>query len=128
MINDTISSLLTKIKNAIKAKHKFVEVPLTKMSKAIIKIFKEEGFIKDYIELEKTIYILFKYVGKNKKSSINELKRISKPGLRVYTNIKGMPKILGNIGISIISTSKGVMTNHTALKNKIGGEILCYID
>jgi len=127
MINDTISSLLTKIRNAIQAKHKFVEVPLTKMSKAIIKIFKEEGFIKDYTELEKTIYILFKYVGKNKKSSINELKRISKPGLRVYTNIKGMPMTLGNLGISIISTSKGVMTNHSALKKKIGGEILCYI-
>jgi small subunit ribosomal protein S8 len=127
MINDTISSLITKIRNAIQAKHKFVEVPLTKMSKAIIKIFKEEGFIKDYTELEKTIYILFKYVGKNKKSSINELKRISKPGLRVYTNIKGMPMTLGNLGISIISTSKGVMTNHSALKKKIGGEILCYI-
>ena len=127
MINDTISSLLTKIRNAIKAKHKFVEVPLTKMSKAIVKIFKEEGFITDYTELEKTIYILFKYAGKNQKSSINELKRISKPGLRVYTNIKDMPIILGNLGISIISTSKGVMTNHSALKKKIGGEILCYI-
>jgi small subunit ribosomal protein S8 len=127
MINDTISSLLTKIRNAIKAKHKFVEVPLTKMSKAIVKIFKEEGFITDYTELEKTIYILFKYAGKNQKSSINELKRISKPGLRVYTNIKDMPIILGNLGISIISTSKGVMTNHSAVKKKIGGEILCYI-
>jgi len=127
MINDTISSLLTKIRNAIKAKHKFVEVPLTKMSKAIVKIFKEEGFITDYTELEKTIYILFKYAGKNQKSSIKELKRISKPGLRVYTNIKDMPIILGNLGISIISTSKGVMTNHSAVKKKIGGEILCYI-
>ena len=123
MINDTISSLLTKIRNAIQAKHKFVEVPLTKMSKAIIKIFKEEGFIKDYTELEKTIYILFKYVGKNKKSSINELKRISKPGLRVYTNIKGMPMTLGNLGISILP--KSICGNSTVDgKSGIGGPFL----
>ena len=127
MRHDTISDLLTKIRNAIKSKHKFVEIPLTKISKAIVKIFKEEGFITDYTELEKTIHILFKYAGKNKKSSINELKRISKPGLRVYTNIKNMPVILGNLGIFIISTSKGIMTNIQALEKKIGGEILCYI-
>ena len=127
MINDTISSLITKIRNAIQAKHKFVEVPLTKMSKAIIKIFKEEGFIKDYTELEKTIYILFKYVGKNKKSSINELKRISKPGLRQYCDSSNIPRVLNGLGIAIISTSKGVITDKEARVLNVGGEVLCYV-
>jgi len=131
VVTDTISDMLTRIRNATMVKHQIVQIPVTKMSTAIAIILKEEGFIVDFeaYQEEKRNYLLLslKYQGKSRKSVISEIKRISKPGLRVYTTAKELPKVLDNLGIAIVSTSKGVMTNLKAKKLGIGGEILCYI-
>lgn len=131
MVNDTVSDMLTRIRNANMIKHQIVQIPSTKMSVAIAKILKEEGFIEDfesYIENNKNYLLLsLKYVGKSRISVISKLKRVSKPGLRVYSNSKELPRVLNDLGIAIISTSKGVMTNTKARELGIGGEILCYI-
>ena len=130
MVTDTISDMLTRIRNANMVKHQIVQVPTTKMSLAIAAILKEEGFIEDFevYKEEKENYILLslKYKGQNREPVICTIKRVSKPGLRVYTNAKQLPKVLNNLGIAIISTSQGVMTNLKAKKLGIGGEILCY--
>nr|WMP11890.1 30S ribosomal protein S8 [Laurencia australis]WMP12101.1 30S ribosomal protein S8 [Laurencia australis] len=131
MINDIISDTLTRIRNANLAKHQIVQIPATKMTRNIVKVLKEEGFIYQFEEiienLRKYIVISLKYKGKNKQPIITELKRISKPGLRVYANHKELPKVLGGIGIAIISTSQGLMTDKHARKYGLGGEIICYI-
>lgn len=131
MVTDTISDMLTRIRNAIMVKHQIVQIPVNRMSIAIATILKEEGFIEgfeDYYYNERKYLLLsLKYTGKARKPVINQIKRISKPGLRIYTNSKKLPKILENLGIAIISTSQGVMTNLEAKKLGIGGEILCYI-
>ena len=127
MVTDTISDLLTRIRNANLVKHQIVEVPFTKMSKAIITILKDEGFIEDFEIFEGEILICLRYRGKSRKPVISKIKRISKPGLRVYSNSKNLPKVLNNLGIAIVSTSKGVITNLKAKELGIGGEILCYI-
>jgi len=131
VINDTISDMLTRIRNANMVKHQIVQIPSTKMSLAIAKILKEEGFIEDfksYRENDKNYLLLsLKYTGKSRKSVISTIKRVSKPGLRVYKNSKQLPRVLDNLGIAIISTSKGVMTNLKAKELGIGGEVLCYI-
>ncbi len=131
MVTDTISDMLTRIRNANMVKHQIVQVPTTKMSLAIAAILKEEGFIEDFevYKEEKENYILLslKYKGQNREPVICTIKRVSKPGLRVYTNAKQLPKVLNNLGIALISTSQGVMTNLKAKKLGIGGEILCYI-
>nr|QCI04674.1 ribosomal protein S8 [Apoglossum ruscifolium] len=131
MINDTIADMLTRIRNANLAKHQIVQVPATRMTKNILKVLREEGFIYEFEEIEENLrnylIISLKYKGKNKKPVITELKRISKPGLRVYANHKEVPKVLGGIGIAIISTSKGVMTDQSARHFGLGGEVLCYI-
>lgn len=131
MVTDTISDMLTRIRNAHMVKHQIVQIPATKMSTAIAEILKEEGFIEDfekYIENKKQyLLISLKYTGKSRIPVISKIQRISKPGLRVYSNSKQLPKVLDNLGIAIISTSKGVMTNLKAKELGIGGEILCYI-
>ena len=131
MVTDTISDMLTRIRNANMVKHQIVQIPATTMSLAIAKILKEEGFIEDFENYEenklKYLLLSLKYTGKSRKPVICKIKRISKPGLRVYSNSKELPKVLDNLGIAIISTSKGVMTNLNAKKLGIGGEILCYI-
>nr|YP_010618937.1 Ribosomal protein S8 [Deltalsia parasitica]WAX02950.1 Ribosomal protein S8 [Deltalsia parasitica] len=131
MINDMISDMLTKIRNANLAKHQIVQVPATKMTRNIIKVLQQEGFIYEFEEIEadlkNQILVSLKYKGKNKKPIITELKRISKPGLKVYASHKELPKVLGGIGIAIISTSKGIMTDKTARQFGLGGEVLCYI-
>lgn len=131
MVTDPISDMLTRIRNATMVKHQIVQIPNTKMSLAITIILKEEGFIDDfeiYNENSKNyILISLKYISKYRKPIISKIKRISKPGLRVYTNAKKLPIVLGNLGLAIISTSQGVMTNLNAKKLGIGGEILCYI-
>jgi len=131
MIIDTISDMLTRIRNANMVRHQIVPIPVTKMSLAIATILKEEGFIKDFenYQEDKRPYLLLslKYTGESRKSVINKIKRVSKPGLRVYVNSKELPKVLNNLGIAIISTSKGVMTNLKAKELGIGGEVLCYI-
>lgn len=131
MVTDTISDMLTRIRNAHLVKHQIVQIPVTKMSLAIATILKEEGFIEDFERYEenKREYLLLslKYIGKFRKSVISEIKRISKPGLRVYVGSKELPQVLDNLGIAIMSTPKGVMTNLKAKKLGIGGEVLCHI-
>ena len=131
MVTDTISDMLTRIRNAHMVKHQIVQIPATKISLAIAEILKEEGFIEDfenYLEDErKYLLISLKYTGKSRKSVISKIERISKPGLRVYLSSKKLPRVLDNLGIAIISTSKGIMTNLKAKELGIGGEVLCYI-
>ena len=131
MVTDTISDMLTRIRNANMVKHQIVQIPVTKMSVAIATILKEEGFIEDFenYQEDKREYLLLslKYIGKSRKPVISKIKRISKPGLRVYTKSKELPRVLDNLGIAIMSTSKGVMTNLKAKELGVGGEVLCYI-
>ena len=131
MINDTISDMLTRIRNANMVKHQIVQIPCTKMSLAIAEILKEEGYIENsesYTENgRKYLLLSLKYSGKLRKPVICKIERISKPGLRVYSNSKNLPKVLDNLGIAIMSTSKGVMTNLKAKELGIGGEVLCYV-
>ena len=131
MVNDTISDMLTRIRNANMVKHQIVQIPATKMSLAIAEILKEEGFIEDFESYEenkrKYLLISLKYIRKARKPVIWKLERVSKPGLRVYSSSKKLPKVLDNLGIAIISTSKGIMTNLKAKELGIGGEVLCYI-
>ena len=112
-------------------KHQIVQIPATKMSLAIAEILKEEGYVEDfekYSEANKNyLLISLKYMGKSRQPVICKIERVSKPGLRVYSGSKKLPKVLNNLGIAIISTSKGVMTNLKAKELGIGGEVLCYI-
>jgi small subunit ribosomal protein S8 len=131
MVIDPISDMLTRIRNAINAKHKIVEIPSSKFKLEIARILVEEGFIVSFDKTSKDkfpfIKINLKYGKDNRTSVIKELKRISKPGLRVYVNKTEIPRILGGLGTSIVSTSKGVMTGSKARKIGVGGEILCSI-
>ena len=130
LMNDPIADMLTRIRNALIARHDTVTLPASNMTKAIAKIMLEEGYIKsvDYIDdgVQGQIKIVLKYV-ENKQSVINGLKRISTPGLRVYARTDELPKVLGGLGIAIVSTSKGVMTDKEARKAGVGGEVLAYI-
>lgn len=131
MVTDNIADMLTRIRNANMLKHEIVEIPKTKMSKAIAEILKKEGYIQNfetYTEnLNQYLLLSLKYYGQSREPVITKLERVSKPGLRVYTNSKTIPVVLGGLGISIISTSRGVMTGKNAMDLGIGGEILCYI-
>jgi small subunit ribosomal protein S8 len=131
VITDTISDMLTRIRNANMVKHQIVQIPLTKMSLAIISILRDEGFIEDFETYaennRKYVLVSLKYIGKSRKPVICKIQRVSKPGLRIYANSKKLPIILDNLGIAIISTSQGVMTNLKAKELGIGGEVLCYI-
>jgi len=130
VVNDPIADMLTRIRNAQIAKHDSVTMPASNMKKNIAKLLLEEGYIKSYecIDdgLQGNIKITLKYLDK-KQPVIVGLKRISKPGLRVYASCEDLPKVLGGLGIAIISTSKGVMTDKTARKENLGGEVLCYV-
>ena len=131
MVTDSIADMLTRIRNANMVKHQIVEIPATKMSKAIAIILKNEGFIENFeIYNENNFqYLLLslKYKGQSRERVINTIKRISKPGLRVYANSRTLPRVLDGLGIAILSTSKGVMTNNQAKELGVGGEVLCYI-
>jgi small subunit ribosomal protein S8 len=131
VVTDTISDMLTRIRNATMVKHQIVQIPVTKMSVAIANILKEEGFIvgfENYQEGNRQYLLLsLKYTGKSRNSVITEIKRVSKPGLRVYANSKELPQVLNNLGVAIMSTSSGLMTNLKAKELGIGGEVLCYI-
>ena len=130
-MSDPIADMLTRIRNANTAKHDTVDVPSSKMKLAIAEILLEEGYIKKYELIDegnfKTIHITLKYGADKNEKIISGIKRISKPGLRVYAGKEDMPKVLGGLGIAIISTSKGLMTDKEARKNAIGGEVLAYI-
>ena len=126
---DPIADLLTRIRNAIAARHETVAIPASKMKKSIVDILVEEGFVTsgDIVEENghSNIKVALKYVGN--KNAITSLKRISKPGLRVYCGCADLPKVLGGYGIAIISTSRGVMTDKKARELKVGGEVLAYV-
>jgi len=130
LVTDPIADMLTRIRNALIAKHDTVDVPASNMKKAIVQILLSEGYIKGYEIVEngivKTIHITLKY-GPNKQKVITGLKRISKPGLRVYARKDQIPKVLGGLGVAIISTSRGIMTDREARKLAVGGEVLAYI-
>ena len=130
-MSDPIADMLTRIRNANTAKHDVVDVPASKMKIAIAEILLKEGYIKAYDVEEvgsfKTIHITLKY-GKDKNEKvISGLKRISKPGLRVYANSEELPKVLGGLGIAIVSTNKGVLTDKEARKANVGGEVLAFV-
>lgn len=129
-VTDPIADLLTRIRNALQAEHRYTEVRWSKQKERICEILKEEGFIEDFRVdskgVEKNLRILLKYTG-GRKAVIQGLKRISKPGLRKYVAKADIPLVLGGIGISILTTAKGVMTGAKARKEGVGGEVLCYV-
>ena len=130
LVNDPIADLLTRIRNALVARHESITVPASNEKKALAKILLDEGFVKSVEVIEDGVQGAIKIALKsdsNRKSVICGLKRISKPGLRVYAKSEDIPKVLGGLGIAIISTSKGVMTDKDARKNAVGGEVLCYV-
>ena len=130
MNTDPIADMLTRIRNANVVSHPTVELPSSKLKVALAKLLKEEGYIVDYTEKVdghfKTLSIELKYDEANK-PVITSLKRVSKPGLRSYSKAKNLPKVLGGMGIAVVSTSKGLLTDRKARKENIGGEVLCYV-
>jgi small subunit ribosomal protein S8 len=129
--HDTISDMLTRIRNASIVKHQTTNLPATKLTRSIAKVLRQEGYVGEYEEtgegIDKKLVLALRYKGKNRQPIITALKRVSKPGLRVYSNHKDLPKVLGGIGIAVISTSSGIMTDREARKQGLGGEILCYV-
>ena len=130
LINDPVADMLTRIRNALVAKHETTTLPASNMKKAIAQILVDEGYIKGFEVIDDgvqgTIKLTLKYDG-NRKGVISGLKRISKPGLRVYAKSEDIPKVLGGLGIAIISTSKGVMTDKAARAAHVGGEVLAFV-
>ena len=130
VVTDTIADMLTRIRNANQMRYQEVSVPASNLKVSLAKILKDEGFIEDYKvvdgNVQGTIELTLKY-GQNKERVITGLKRISKPGLRVYAKAGEVPKVLNGLGIAVISTSHGVMTDKEARKENLGGEVLCYI-
>ena len=131
MTSDTIADMLTRIRNANLAKHQIVQIPSTNVTRSITKVLLEEGFISSFEELENgiksSLLLSLKYKGKERKPFITQIQRVSKPGLRVYSDHKNLPRVLGGFGTAIVSTSKGLMTDKRARKEGVGGELLCYI-
>lgn len=130
MLTDPIADMLTRIRNAVKARHESVEMPSSKMKVEIAKILKREGYIEDYEVIaanpQDILRIQLRYTP-DKRGVIHGLRRISKPGLRVYVKKDEIPKVLGGLGIAIISTPKGLMTDKEARKAGLGGEVICYV-
>ncbi|ARK10890.1 MULTISPECIES: 30S ribosomal protein S8 [Spirosomataceae] len=131
MNTDPIADFLTRVRNAIRAKHRVVEIPASNIKKEITKVLFEKGFIQNYKFDETgpqgTIKIALKYNPTTKQSAIVDLQRVSRPGLRQYTGAATLPRILNGLGVAIVSTSKGVMTDKEARTLNIGGEVLCYV-
>ena len=131
-ITDSIADMLTRIRNANSAKHDSVDVPASNIKKSIAQILLDEGYIKSFQVIEDgkqgVIRIALKYrPGKGKEQVITGLRRVSKPGLRIYTDVENMPKVMKGLGIAILSTSKGIMTDRQARKENVGGEVLAFI-
>ncbi|MDR1794325.1 MAG: 30S ribosomal protein S8 [Erysipelotrichaceae bacterium] len=128
-MTDPIADMLTRIRNGVQAKHDFVEVPSSKIKIEIARILKQEGYISDYVvsgDTKKTITIVLRY-GENKEKIISGLKRMSKPGLRVYAPVNNIPRVLNGLGVAIISTSQGLLTDKQARAKHVGGEVLAYV-
>ena len=130
-ISDTIADMLTRIRNANSAKHETVDVPASNMKKAIAQILVDEGYVKDYKVIEDgkqgIIRIALKYQGASRTPVLQGLRRVSKPGLRIYSSCEDMPRVMKGIGTAIVTTSKGVMTDKAARKLNVGGEVLAFI-
>ena len=131
VMTDPIADFITRIRNAVRANHRIVQIPASNLKKEMTKILKEKGYILDYKFEEDTkqglIKIALKYHPVTKVPAIRNLTRISKPGLRKYAGVEAMPRVINGLGIAILSTSKGVMTDKEAKTEKVGGEVLCYV-
>jgi small subunit ribosomal protein S8 len=129
-MTDPVADYLTRLRNAIMARHNKVDVPASNMVKAITKILLDEGYILNFTPIEDSkqglVRIYLKY-GENKKCAITGIERVSKPGLRRYAKVEDIPKVLGGLGIAVLSTPKGILTNRQARKEKVGGEVLCMV-
>lgn len=131
-MTDTISDYLTRVRNAIKANHRVVEIPASNLKKELTKILFEKGYILNY-KFEQTennqglIKIALKYHPVTKQPAIRQLLRVSRPGLRKYSGVESMPRVMNGLGVAILSTSKGIMTDKEAKKQNVGGEVLCYV-
>jgi small subunit ribosomal protein S8 len=130
IITDSIGDMLTRIRNAATVRHDIVEMPASKLRIAVLKILKDEGFISDYEVVkgkpEKLIKIKLRYVDNNK-SIISGIERVSKPGLRIYAQHNEIPRVYGGVGVAILSTPNGVITGQQARRQKVGGEVICYV-
>ena len=129
--HDPISDMLTRIRNASEKRHQSTKVPDSRMARSIAKVLQQEGFIAEITEagegVEKHLVLELKYSGKHRQPLIRTVQRVSKPGLRIYKNTRQLPKVLGGLGVAIISTSRGVMSDRDARKQGVGGEVLCYV-
>lgn len=129
-MSDVIADMLTRIRNASNAKHATVDIPASNMKKAIADILVEEGYVKNYTVIDDgkqgTLRVTLKYLA-NKQKVIHGLRRVSKPGLRIYASYEKMPKVMNGLGIAIVSTSKGIMTDKKARANKVGGEVIAFV-
>lgn len=129
--HDPISDMLTRIRNASEKRHESTRIPASKMSRSIASVLQQEGFIANVSEegegLARQLVLELKYSGKHRQPTIRRVQRVSKPGLRIYKNTRQLPKVLGGLGVAIISTSRGVMSDRDARKQGVGGEVLCYI-
>ncbi len=129
--HDPISDMLTRIRNASEKRHDTTKIPASRMSRSIAKVLQKEGFISQISEegegVRTQLILELKYSGKHRHPIIRSLQRVSRPGLRIYKNTRGIPKVLGGLGVAIISTSKGVMSDRDARKEGVGGEVLCYV-
>jgi small subunit ribosomal protein S8 len=129
--HDPISDMLTRIRNASEKRHESTRIPASKMSRSIASVLQQEGFIAKVSEegegVERQLVLELKYSGKHRQPTIRRVQRVSKPGLRIYKNTRQLPKVLGGLGVAIISTSRGVMSDRDARKQGVGGEVLCYI-
>ena len=129
--HDPISDMLTRIRNASEKRHESTRIPASKMSRSIASVLQQEGFIAAISEegegFQKQLVLELKYSGKHRQPTIRRVQRVSRPGLRIYKNTRQLPKVLGGLGVAIISTSKGVMSDRDARRQGVGGEVLCYI-
>ena len=126
VMTDPIADMLTRIRNANAALHETVNIPASRMKAAVLDILLQEGFVKNVEKEENTLKVTLKY-GSNNEKVITGIKRISKPGLRVYAKVENLPSVLNGLGIAIISTSNGMMTDKEARKNHLGGEVIAYV-
>jgi small subunit ribosomal protein S8 len=129
--HDPISDMLTRIRNASEKRHESTRIPASKMSRSIASVLQQEGFIAGISEegegFQTQLVLELKYSGKHRQPTIRRVQRVSRPGLRIYKNTRQLPKVLGGLGVAIISTSKGVMSDRDARRQGVGGEVLCYI-
>lgn len=129
-VNDPVGDMLTRLRNASRARHDKVVLPHSKLKVQVARVLKEEGFIADYVEHDKKpqgeVTVMLKY-GPDREPAITGIRRVSKPGLRRYANVREIPRVLGGMGISILSTSRGVMSDSQARKQKVGGELICTV-